>query len=90
MSCVQGTVSRFTQETETLFIEVDDRREELVQALAERGIQATIDGPSVIVEGASKEQYDGIRDAIVEANARLRRLAPRRQTLTDIFRSKPQ
>ena len=86
----EGTVSRFTQETQTLFIEVDDKREELVQALAERGIQATISGPSLVVEGASEEQYDAIRDAVVEVNARLRRLAPRRQTLTDIFRTRPQ
>ena len=86
----EGTISRFTQETQTLFIEVDDNREELVQALAERGIQATIDGPSLVVEEASEEQYDAIRDAVVEVNARLRRLAPRRATLTDIFRNRPE
>ena len=86
----EGAVSGFTQETQTLFIDVDDNRDQLVEALANRGIQTKIDGASVIVEQENDEQYDAIRDAIVEADARLRRLAPSRHTLTDIFRSKPQ
>ena len=85
----QGDVSGFTEETQTIFIDVDSNRDGLVEALARRGIQATVSGPSVVVEQESEEQYDAIRDAVVEADARLRRLAPRRHTLTDIFRSKP-
>ena len=54
---------------------------------ARRGIEASVDGASVVVELEDDEQYDGIRDAVVEADARLRRLAPRRHTLTEIFRS---
>ena len=86
----EGVVSGLTRETQTVFIEVDDHREELISALAERGMQATLDGVSVIVEQVTEEQYDTIRDAIVEANARLRRLAPRRHMLSEIFRSTPQ
>jgi ABC-type uncharacterized transport system ATPase subunit len=82
----EGAVSGFTQETQTLYIEVDNHIEELVAALSTRGISATVEGLSVVVERESEEQYDAIRDAIVEADARLRRLAPRRHGLTDIFR----
>ena len=82
----EGAVSLFTQETQTLYIEVDDHLEELVEALSKRGIAATVEGLSVVVERESEEQYDAIRDAIVEADSRLRRLAPRRHGLTDIFR----
>jgi hypothetical protein len=39
------------------------------------------------VELKGESQYDDIRDALVEVDARLRRLAPRRHQLTDIFRS---
>jgi len=85
----EGEVSQFTQETQTLYIEVDDHLEELVEALSKRGITATVDGLSVVVQKESEEQYDAIRDAIVEADARLRRLAPRRHGLTDIFRRAP-
>ena len=82
----QGTVSQFTQETETLYIDVDDRRDEVVAALQDRGIESAIDGLSIIVQRQSDEQFDDIRDAIVEADARLRRLAPSRRQLSDIFR----
>ena len=82
----EGAVSLFTQETQTLYIEVDNQLEELMAALSKRGITATVEGLSVVVEIESEEQYDAIRDAIVEADARLRRLAPRHHGLTDIFR----
>ena len=86
----QGSVSRFTQETETILIDVDDNREELVTALASRGIVASVDGISLAVEMENEAQYDQIRDALVETGARLRRMAPRRFQLTDIFRSSKQ
>ena len=82
----EGDVSQFTQETQLIFIDVDDRREELVAALASRGIEATLEGTSVAVQQKHDEQYDDIRDALVEVGARLRRLGPRRQQLADIFR----
>ena len=82
----QGEVAGFTQDTQTLVIDVDDNQSALVAALAKRGIPATIEGFSVIIEQDNDEQYDAVRDALVESEARLRRLAPRRHTLTDIFR----
>ncbi len=85
-----GVVSGFTEETETIFVEVDDHREELITELAQRGISAEIDGNAVLVQKATDEQYDAIRDALVASEARLRRMAPRRQMLTDIFRGSPE
>ena len=86
----QGSVSRFTQETETIMIDVDDNREDLVTALAARGIIATAEGISLAVDLENEAQYDQIRDALVETGARLRRMAPRRHQLADIFRSNQQ
>ena len=83
----EGTISLFTQETRSLIIDVDDNRDELVAALAKRGIEAMVQGASIVVEQESEEDYDAIRDAVVEADARLRRMAPRRGSLTDIFRA---
>ena len=83
----EGEVAQFTRETQTLYIDVDDHRDELVLSLTRRGIEPSINGGSVVVEEASDEQYDAIRDAIVEVGARLRRMAPRRHTLTEIFRN---
>ena len=82
----QGDVSGFTQETSTIVIDVDDGRDALAAALVKRGIEPVFEGASIIVELESEELYDTIRDAIVDADVRLRRLAPRRGGLTDIFR----
>ena len=86
----QGDVSEFTQETETFYIDVDDRREELMAALESRGLKPKISGASVVVRLRSDDQLDGIRDALVEAQARLRRLAPSRGELSDIFRRRAE
>ena len=82
----QGDVSEFTQETETFYVDVDDRREEVIAALEVRGIKARISGGSVVVRLHSDEQLDDVRDALVDSQARLRRLAPSRGKLSDIFR----
>jgi ABC-2 type transport system ATP-binding protein len=81
-----GDVSNFTRETETVFIDVDDHLEELVSALESRGIKPTMEGVSVAVQDVGDAEYDMIRDALVEAGSRLRRLGPRRHQLTEIFR----
>lgn len=86
----EGEVSSFTQATQSLHIDVDDNRDELLASLSKRGIQATVQGASVIITLESEEQYDTIRDAVVEAGSRLRRLAPLRHSLTEIFRSRLQ
>ncbi|MCH8894565.1 MAG: ABC transporter ATP-binding protein [Chloroflexi bacterium] len=82
----QGAVAQFTRETETILIDVDGNPEELITALAGRGVNAVVDGVSLAVELDNDEQYDAIRDALVETNSRLRRMSPRRHQLTDIFR----
>ena len=86
----EGDVSGLTQETQTLVIQVDDRRDELIVALTNHGISSTVDGAEIVVEQETEDQYDAIRDAVVESGARLRRMAPRRHSLTDIFRRTPQ
>ena len=82
----QGDVSEFTQETESYFIDVDDRRDELIAALNARDLKPRISGASVVVRLHSDDQLDDIRDSLIEAEARLRRLAPSRGELSDIFR----
>ena len=82
----EGAVSLYTQETQTIFIDVDDKRDELVAALQSRRIEASVDGYSVAVLQETETQFDQIRDALVEVDAQLRRMAPRRHQLADIFR----
>lgn len=82
-----GEVDRFTRETQTVFLEVDANREAVVGALRERGVAVTPEGSGLAIEGPDASIYDHVRDALVEARAPLRRLAPRRRALTDLFRA---
>ncbi len=81
-----GEVEHFTKETETVFIEVDTNRERLIVALEERGVVVTADGGGLYIEGPDESVYDHVRDALVVAEAPLRRMAPRRRALTELFR----
>ena len=85
----EGAVASLTQETEALIIEVAEGVEAFAAILAERGVEANVDGTLLVIEHAKEEDYDVVRDAAVDAGARLRRLAPARRTLTDIFRGGP-
>jgi ABC-2 type transport system ATP-binding protein len=80
-----GEVGHFTTETETVFIEVDTNREALVRALERRGVGVSPDGAGLTIEGADESVYDHVRDALVEAGAPLRRMAPRRRALAELF-----
>ena len=80
-----GDVGHFTQETETVFIEVDTNRERLVAALERRGVAVTADGSGLTIEGPDESVYDHVRDALVEAQAPLRRMAPRKRALAELF-----
>src|SRR5687767_3924383 len=80
-----GEVGQFTKETETVFIEVDSNREGLMAALEKRGIAAIVDGSGMTIEGPDESVYDHVRDALIESQAPLRRMAPRRRALTELF-----
>ncbi len=80
-----GEVDQFTKETETVFIEVDSNREQLVAALRSRGVVVTVETTGLTIEGPDVSVYDHVRDALVEAEAPLRRMAPRRRALTELF-----
>jgi ABC-2 type transport system ATP-binding protein len=77
-----GEVGHFTKETETVFIEVDANRDGLVAALQRRGVIVIPEGSGLTIEGPDVSVYDHVRDALVESQAPLRRMAPRRRALT--------
>ena len=85
-----GEVSQFTKETETVFIEVDTNRDALVSALEKRGVTVTREAGGLTVQGTDESVYDHVRDAVVETEAPLRRMAPRRRELTELFEREPK
>ncbi len=85
-----GEVTRFTSDTSTVFIEVDTNHERLIAALEKRGVRVTTEGSGFTIEGADETVFDQVRDAVVEAEAALRRMAPRRRELAELFRREPE
>jgi ABC-2 type transport system ATP-binding protein len=85
----QGAVTGFTEELETLFVEVEDRRSEFVAALQRLNVNATTEDSAVMIVGASEETYDLIARALAESEAPLRRMGPRRHALTELFTGAP-
>jgi ABC-2 type transport system ATP-binding protein len=80
-----GPVSGFTEETETLEVELVEGAATVADELRKRGLEPLLDGSRLTLESVSPTDYDALRDAIVEANALLYRLAPARHSLADVF-----
>jgi ABC-2 type transport system ATP-binding protein len=86
----EGAVEAFTRETETLYVEVTAERDAFVAALRERRLEPELEGAAVVVPGVHEDAYDAIRDALVASGAPLRRMAPRRRALVELFREEKQ
>jgi ABC-2 type transport system ATP-binding protein len=80
-----GEVSTFTSETESVFIEVDANRDGVMAELEAAGVTVRRDGNGLQIDGADASVYDLVRDAVVAARAPLRRMAPRRRALAELF-----
>ena len=78
-------MSGLTEETESVLVDVLEGAEALAAALQRRGLAARRDGNRLRLEHVTSEGYDVLRDAIVESEALLYRLAPERHTLADVF-----
>ncbi len=84
----QDSVSGFTQSTHVLAVEVDTRHDELITALTARNLDVERDGNSVLIPDSDEKggHLAAIQEALIEADAPLRRMAYRRRMLTEIFR----
>jgi hypothetical protein len=80
-----GAVSGLTEETETVLVDVVDHADTLAAALQRRGLTVRTDGNRLLLPHVSGDDYDTLRDAIVETDVLLYRLAPERHTLADVF-----
>lgn len=83
-----GEVAGFTREMETVFIEVDHGRDALIAALEASGVTVSEDAGGLVLAGHDETIYDVVRDALVQSHAPLRRMAPRRRALTELFERK--
>ena len=80
-----GRVSGFTEETETLELELVEGADRVAAELRRRGLAPRLDGRRLLLEDVSGHEYDVVRDAVVDVGALLYRLAPARHSLADVF-----
>jgi ABC-2 type transport system ATP-binding protein len=84
-----GPVSGFTEETETLEVELLEGVGAVADGLRRRGLEPLVGGSRLTLESVSGADYDTLRDVIVDSGALLYRLAPARHSLADVFVSEP-
>ena len=79
----------FTERTGYLAVEVEEGEVALADALTARGLQAALDGHTVVVPISDDRPYDQVRDALADLGLPLVRLEQRRRGLEDLFADRP-
>lgn len=80
-------IASFTERTGTLGVEVEDGADALAARLTDAGLQARVEGRTVMVDCPDERPYDIVRDAIDDLGLALVRLEQRRHRLEDLFRA---
>ena len=79
-----GTLADLRRGPEGFLVEVDERADELVQLLRERGHDVMFENGVLLFAGGDGD-HDAVRDAVADLGIGLRRLAPRGRTLEDVY-----
>ncbi len=82
---VSGRTHELLERSGVVMIEVDDRSDDLVAALAQRGMKAAIVEGVVEVATTGDGDLDVIRDTVVDLGLPLHRLSSRVGTLDEVF-----
>ena len=82
----EGAVSEFTLETERLLVEMEEGETAFAEALRAVGLSVEpADRGGLLIEGRDGRVQDLILEALVRTGAPLRRMAPRRRALAELF-----
>ena len=80
------SMTSFTQVSQVLLVEVDEGTALLEAELGARGLRAQRDERALLVQIASDETYDLVRDAVADLGLPLNRLEQRRRRVEELFR----
>ena len=76
----------FTERTGTLAVEVEEGAVRLAAALTAAGLEATVDGRTVLIELVDERPWDLVRDTLADLDLPLVRIEQRRRGLEELFR----
>ena len=80
-------VASLTEETEFVYVEVANNREQFMAELSSRNLNHVLEGNAISISDVDGAKFDDIRDSLVASEARLVRMGPRQRSLIDLFRS---
>ena len=78
-------LTTFTEHTGTLAVDVEEGAPALADALVAAGLQAIVDGRTVLVELTDERPWDLVRDAVADLGLPLVRIEQRRRGLEELF-----
>jgi ABC-2 type transport system ATP-binding protein len=81
-----SSIDRFTERSQVLAIEVDERSDELEARLVAAGVRCRDDGRTLLVDVRDDLTYDVIRDAIADLELGLIRMERGQHHIEDVFR----
>jgi ABC-2 type transport system ATP-binding protein len=81
-----SAIGEFTQNTQTVTVEVDEGTQPLAERLTELGQTVTQHGRLLLVRVSGPETFDAVRDATVDLDLCLIRLEQGRHRIEDVFR----
>jgi ABC-2 type transport system ATP-binding protein len=79
-------LTTFTERTGALAVDVEEGAPALADALVAAGLQAVVDGRTVLVELTDDRPWDLVRDAVADLGLPLVRIEQRRRGLEELFR----
>jgi ABC-2 type transport system ATP-binding protein len=83
------TISSVTRASQVLLIEVDEGLDQLQPELARRGLAPLPFERGLLIQVASSQDYDTVRDAVADLGLPLSRMELRRHRIEELFRSDP-
>jgi ABC-2 type transport system ATP-binding protein len=81
-----AALGSFTERTGTLAVEVEEGAPRLAAALIAAGLDAVVDGRTVLVELDDERPWDLVRDTLADLDLPLVRMEQRRRGLEELFR----
>jgi ABC-2 type transport system ATP-binding protein len=82
---VADDIASLRSSTSDVVVRIDGNAEKFLGVLRSKGISATQEGADILVKAISDQDYDAVRDAVVESSAALRALQPRELSLEDVY-----
>src|SRR4051794_35859771 len=80
-----AALTTFTERTGTLAVDVEEGADQLAATLTAAGIEAVVDGRTVLIHLEDERPFDLVRDTVAELGLPLVRIEQRRRGLEELF-----